>query len=173
MLVLARDRTWRWIKNSPLKTFTNLKWNWRDKSYVQSLPTNLYSLQIGKTPYVRLTPQFKLHDAKNCNFDIKYYRFSMAQLEFFNIWLVFGGIPRPSNRTSSPPMLLKWFWPRGLSDSAEWRILNVKWWSENSVHCSFMLNLLMTRNSSETKSISVNRKITRKRIHGSQKQYSS
>ena len=84
-----------------------------------------------------------------------YYLSSPTWEAFLNNSTLIDGSPSPSNRTSSPPMLLKWFWPRGLFDNARWRVHKVKYWSDKSVHCSFMLNLLMTRNNSEAQTNSV------------------
>lgn len=89
----------------------------------------------------------------------KFYLLSAAQAEVFKISPLFDGKPRPSNRTSSPPMLLKWLWPRGFWDNVEWRILKDKYRSDESVHCSFMLNLLITRSSSGTRLIFVSENV--------------
>lgn len=71
-----------------------------------------------------------------------------------------GGIPNPSNRTSSPPILRKWFWLRVLSANNSWRVLRVKYCSERSVHCSFMLKRLRTRNNSASQFSRNNKMIT-------------
>lgn len=73
---------------------------------------------------------------------------------------LFDGIPNPSNRTSNPPMLRKWFWLRVLSANNSWRVLRVKYCSERSVHWSFMLKRLRTRNSSASQFSKNNKMIT-------------
>lgn len=49
----------------------------------------------------------------------KNYLSSSEQHEILDINGLFGGSPSPSNRTSRPPILLKWFCPLGFSESAE------------------------------------------------------
>ena len=57
------------------------------------------------------------------------------------------GSPSPSNRISSPPMLLRWFWAQ-VPETVDRRVHKVIKWSVRSMHCSFKFNLWTTRNSS-------------------------
>lgn len=45
---------------------------------------------------------------------------------FFKLYTLFVGSPSPSSKTSSPPMLLKWFWPLRFPDKADRRLFKVK-----------------------------------------------
>lgn len=65
------------------------------------------------------------------------------------------GRPRPSRRTSRPPMLLKWFWALTFWYKVDLRVRKVTKWRDKSVHCSFIFSLLITRNNSARKSLFV------------------
>jgi hypothetical protein len=73
---------------------------------------------------------------------------SLGTKDCFDTENLLDGSPSPSNRTSSPPMLLKWFCARVFSDIVDLRAYKVIKWSDKSVHCSFKFSLRMTLKSS-------------------------
>ena len=78
------------------------------------------------------------------------YLSSLGTKECFETENLLDGSPSPSNRTSSPPMLLKWFCARVFSDIVDLRAYKVIKWSDKSVHWSFKFSLRMTLKSSAT-----------------------